>query len=458
MAWALLYNDCRVKAPCGRQGIPPGERIFGIVKNSVFGNRNFRLVFLGALVSELGALLYSFAVSFYILQISGNNAFLQGLYLALCAAALMIFTPIGGVLGDRFNKAKIMYVCDYLKGGTIVLATVCMLLFREPGTHIVILFALGILGNMISGIFTPAAGALLPHIVEEDKLQQANAFFSIKNSLEGILGIVLAGILYAALPIHTLFFLVGACFVASGVSEMLIRFEHVPSAEKLTLRLAFADMGEGLRYLRARKAIMALLGAMLFINFFFAPITGNFIPYFVRTDLANAPSYLLDKVLTPELWSSVFTVCFGAGSLIGAAVLSARKPAEKCGHRIAVLLCAISAIMIAVTVSYWLLVDRSNGLNAMLPVFSAACIVLGILIAHINVPATTTMMRIVDKDKLSKVSSITNIGSQGMVPIASVLAGAVLQSFGSTALLAVCTLGFTVTAVLLLVNKPVREF
>ena len=233
------------------------------MKKSVFGNRNFRLVFLGALVSELGAILYSFAVGFYILQISGNNAFLQGLYLALCAAALLLFTPIGGVLGDRFNKAKIMYICDYLKGGTILLATVCMLLFREADAHIAILFVLGILGNMISGIFTPAAGALLPHIVEEDRLQQANAFFSIKNSLEGILGIVLAGILYAALPIHTLFFLVDACFIASGISEMLIRVGHVPSAEKLTLRLAFADMGEGLRYLRAQKAAVALLGASL---------------------------------------------------------------------------------------------------------------------------------------------------------------------------------------------------
>ena len=48
-------------------------------KTNVFFNRNFRLVFLGALVSELGALLYSFAVGFYILQISGNNAFLQSL-------------------------------------------------------------------------------------------------------------------------------------------------------------------------------------------------------------------------------------------------------------------------------------------------------------------------------------------------------------------------------------------
>ena len=63
------------------------------MKDNVFRNRNFRLVFLGALVSELGALLYSFAVSFYILQISGNSAFLQGLYLALCGAAMLVFTP-----------------------------------------------------------------------------------------------------------------------------------------------------------------------------------------------------------------------------------------------------------------------------------------------------------------------------------------------------------------------------
>ena len=88
-------------------------------KQNVFRNRNFRLVFLGALVSELGSILYSFAVSFYILDISGNNAFLQGLYLALCGVAMLVFTPVGGVMGDRFNKAKIMYLCDYLKGGII---------------------------------------------------------------------------------------------------------------------------------------------------------------------------------------------------------------------------------------------------------------------------------------------------------------------------------------------------
>ena len=426
-------------------------------KDNVFRSRNYRLVFFGALVSELGALLYNFAVSFYILQISGNSAFLQGLYLALCGAAMLVFTPVGGVLGDRFNKAKIMYLCDYVKGGMILLATALMLVFTEADAHIAILFALGILGNVISGIFTPAAGALIPHIVAEDRLQQANSYFTIKSSLEGILGVVLAGILYAALPIHTLFFMVGACFVASGVSEMMIRYQHTAPAEQLTLRVAVRDMGDGLKYLKTQKAILALLGAVLFINFFAAPVTGNFIPFFVRTDLAGAPSYLLDRLLTPELWSSVISVSIGIGSLIGAAILSARKPAEKCGHTVAVQLCINAAVMILLSACYWLMVDRGNALNIFLPLFCLGGFVTGLQLSFINIPISTAIMRVVERDKLSKVNSIISIGSQGMIPIASVLAGAVLQSFGSSVLLFACSLGFTVTAILLLINKPVRE-
>ncbi|MBQ7183122.1 MAG: MFS transporter [Clostridia bacterium] len=424
---------------------------------NVFGVRNFRLVFFGALVSELGALLYSFAVSFYILEISGNSAFLQGLYLALCGAAMLILTPVGGVMGDRFDKAKIMAVCDFLKGGTIALATALMLVFRDPDAHIAILFTLGILGSAVSGVFNPAAGALLPHIVTEDRLQQANSYFTIKSSLESILGVILAGILYAALPIHTLFFLVGGCFILSGVSEMFIRCDRVAPEGRLTLRAAFRDMGDGIRYLRTQKAILALLGAILFINFFFSPVTGNFIPYFVRTDLNPASSYLFDSVLTPEMWSSVFSACFGMSSLIGAAILSARPQADKCGFRVALRLCAVAVIMVGATACYCLTAARGSGLNIFLIAFCLCCLAIGALISWINIPVTTAVMRIVDRDKLSKVNSIISIGSQGMIPLASVLAGAVLNAMGSAALLAACSLGFTVTAALLLFSRPVRD-
>ena len=424
---------------------------------NVFANRNYRLVFLGALVSESGALLYSFAVGFYILEISENNAFLQGLYLALCGVALLLFTPVGGVLGDRVNKAKIMYVCDYIKGGMIILAAILMMILPSPAAHIVILFILGILGNVVSGLFNPAAGAMLPNIVQPEQLQQANAYFSIKTSMESILGVILAGILYAVLPINVLFIAVGACFIASGISEMLIRYAHTTSAEPITLRLAVSDMKEGIRYLRVQKAILAILGAALFINFFIAPVTGNFIPYFIKTDLETAPAYLFDSILKPELWSSMFSVCIGASSLIGAVIMSVRKQEEKCGLKVAKRLCVFSVVMIGLAIGYWWLVASDVSLNAFLLVFSAGCLAIGFLLSLINIPLNTTIQRRVERNKLSKVGSIVSVGSQGMIPIASVLAGAALQAFGSTMLLVICATGFTITAVLLLTNRHVRS-
>lgn len=364
---------------------------------NVFANRNYRLVFFGALVSELGALLYSFAVGFYILEISGNSAFLQGLYLALCGAALLLFTPAGGVLGDRFNKAKIMYVCDYIKGGMIILATVFMMILPLPEAHIVILFILGILGNVVSGIFNPAAGAMLPDIVEPQQLQQANAYFTIKSSMESILGVVLAGILYAVLPLKVLFLAVGTCFTASGISEMLIRYDHTPSAEPITFSLAVSDMKEGILYLKGRKAIMAVICAALFINFFFTPVTGNFIPYFIKTDLEPAPAYLFDSVLKPELWSSVFSVCVGASSLVGAVMMSAGAQEEKCGLKVAERLCVFSGVMIALAIGYWYLVASDVSLNAFLLAFGAGCLAIGFLLSLINIPLNTAIQRSVEK-------------------------------------------------------------
>ncbi len=425
-------------------------------KRSVFANRNFRLVFLGALVSELGALLYSFAVGFYILEISGNNAFLQGLYLALCGVVLLLFTPLGGVLGDRRNKAAIMFVCDYLKGGLILLATLLMLIFRQNSAHLAILFVIGMFGNAVSGIFNPAAGALLPYIVEEWQLQQANAYFSVKSALQSVLGIMLAGILYAALPVQLLFVVVGVCYLLSGVSEMFIRYAHSPKTEKLSLRVALSDMREGVLYLKGQKAVMAIMAAALFLNFFMVPLSGNFLPYFVRTDVARAPSYLFQRLLTPELWSSAFGMLIGLSSLVGSMILSARAQDEKCGLKVARRLCWTAGVMILLTLGYWLLVARGLSLNGFLLLFSLGCLLIGLLMAFVNIPLNTMLMRLVEKDMLSKVSSILSIITQGLIPISSVLAGAVLQGFSSTVLLAVCSAGFTLTALFLLFNKHAR--
>ena len=201
----------------------------------------------------------------------------------------------------------------------------------------------------------------------------------MKNALQGILGIILAGILYALLPIHALFLLVGACYLASGISEMMIRYEFHPSPERLTMKRAFRDLADGFRYLTDQKALLAMLAAILFINFFFVPLSGNFLPYFVKTGLAEAPSYLFDNFLTPEQWSSAFEVCVGISTLIGAAILSGREQADHCGKKVAGLLCAIAAVLILLTIGYVVWVDRSSQINVFLISLSLGFFAIGFL-------------------------------------------------------------------------------
>lgn len=424
---------------------------------NVFKNRNFVLVFLGALVSELGGTLYNFAVSFYILEISGNNAFLQGLYLAVTGITMLVITPFGGVLSDRLNRVKIMYVCDYLRGSAIIVATVLMLAFNTPDSHLVILFAMGVTGNVIGGIFSPASAALLPGIVNEDQFQQANSYFTMKSSFISILGVIAAGILYAELSVTTLFFIVGVCFCLSGVSEMFIKVQFTAGSEKMNLQLVFSDMKDGLAYILGKKAICIFMCAMLFINFFFSPVFSNFMPLFIKTDLVSAPSYLFDSFLTPELWSSVFSLVIGVSTIITSVILSTKKQEDKCGFKIAVRICVLTFFMIAITAGYRVFVAGNHDVNPFLIIMAVSWIAVGAVTVLINIPANTVLLKIVDRDKLGKVSSITNVLTQGLIPLASVLAGIILQKAGCTALLTVCTTGFALTALIMLFNKYVKE-
>ena len=283
---------------------------------NVFRNKNFTLTFLGALVSNVAALFYAFAVSFYILKITNNNALIQGLYLATGGITFCIVTLFGGVVADRFDKAKIMYICDYLKGGIIIGFTfLLMFVIKSTEWQVASLFIATVLLTAIAGIFTPASSALLPQIVEENQFQQAQSYFSILNSFQSIVGIILAGVLYTLIPINVLFFIVGGCYILSAISEMFIKYtsEYEKRNEKLTIKAVFSDIKDGFKYLSSIKALLVMMVCILFINFFFSPIFENFPPYFIATDISGT-NYLFHDVMAPEMWSSFFSVAVGLGS------------------------------------------------------------------------------------------------------------------------------------------------
>lgn len=426
---------------------------------NVFRNKNFTLVFLGTVVSNIAALFYSFAVSFYILKITGNNALIQGLYLATGGVTFCVVTLFGGVVADRFNKAKIMYICDYLKGGIIIAFTLLlMFVIKSTAWKVAALFVVTVLLNAIAGLFSPASSALLPQIVEENQFQQTESYFSILSSFQSIIGVILAGILYTLVPINILFFIVGGCYILSAISEMFIKYtsQFEKRDEKLTVKAVFGDIKDGFKYLASIKAILVMMICILFINFFFTPIFDNFPPYFIATDITGT-NYFFHDTMAPEMWSSFFSVAIGVGSLIMGIVLSNLKQVEKCNPVVRWSMIAVSILVGLLVLFYGLFTHNIISINALLIILLVILFFIGVTIVLINIPSAAAMMKIIDKDKFGKVSSVTNIGSQGLIPLSMFLGGVAITYMGSLGMLIACAGGLLATSLVLFFVPSVRE-
>lgn len=428
-----------------------------VKRKNIFRNRNFTLVFLGALVSNVAALFYSFAVSFYILTLTDNNAFIQGLYLAIGGIVYCIASLFGGGISDRFDKTKIMYICDYIKGFVIIGFTLLfMFVINSNSIKVISLFIITIILNVIAGIFSPASSALLPQIVEEDDFQQAQSYFSILGSFQSIVGVFLAGILYSLIPIDILFLIVGICYIGSAISEMFIKYEHEKTNENISLSTMLNDIKSGFTYFVSVKPIFILMMGILVLNFFFSPFYSNFIPYFIVSDVTGA-DYFLKELITPELWSSLFSIGLGIGSLIVGFIFSLMKQREKYAKLIKLSLILVSFIFVIDTLVYYLFSKDFITINILLISFFISFVLIGGLLIMINVPGSTAMMKMIDKDNFGKVSSVINISSQGLIPFSTFLAGICLTHLGSFGLLLICSLGVLAASILISINRSIDE-
>ena len=428
----------------------------GKVKN-VFTNKNFVLAFLGAFVSNMGNILYSFAVSYYILYLSDNNALIQGLYLATGGITFILVVLFGGVISDRFHKGKIMYTCDYLKGIILIAFTILLMtIIKDNNSKITILFILAVIGNIIAAIFSPASSSLIPHIVPEESYQQAQSYYSLMNSVQSILGIVLAGVLYSVIPVNTLFIIVGGCYIVSGISEMFIRYNFVKPKDKLTIKTAFVDIKDAFKYVYNLKPIFYLIICILFVNFFFSPIFANFMPYFISTDVATS-NYLFNDFLEPEMWNSIIVVFESIGSIGSAVVLSILKKKKHISRGLRISFILVSAVSSLFVMFYLFfqhdIIDISFLLISMVFIMFS----IGVIIVTINVPIGATLYTWVEKEKLGKVSSLVDIGSQGLIPLSNLLGGIIISGLGTGALLIGCAAGFTIMTVLIIISKQIGK-
>ena len=175
----------------------------------LFKNRNFSLLFTGNFVSEMGNVLFGFVAGLYVIDITDGSAILLAVFMALGALVRLLFSPIAGVLVDRWDKVKIIYLTDFIRGLIYLTTAYVFFIGVETQTAIWILIIVTILSGIISAFFGPAITAATPEIVGLDKVQQANGANSIIQSVTMIMGVILGAAALEIFPFYVALLLNG---------------------------------------------------------------------------------------------------------------------------------------------------------------------------------------------------------------------------------------------------------
>lgn len=216
-------------------------------------NRDYRHLWLAALVSYLGDWFNLLAAAALIARLDGTGKSFSFLLLARFLP-LFLFTPVSGVLADRFDRRHLMIVSDILRAVTVL----GFLLVRDSGM-IWLFYLLTVVQFALSALFTPARTSVLAKVVAPKDLVTANGLDGLTWSTMLFVGALLGGLATAAFGITTAFILDALTFVLSAwfVTRISIaggrQRQDVSGME--VGRLRFVD---GLRYLWGVPVLLVL--------------------------------------------------------------------------------------------------------------------------------------------------------------------------------------------------------
>jgi MFS family permease len=276
-------------------------------------NRNYRLLWVAQIVSELGDWFYTLAVYHLLLDLTGGKAQAVALAVILQVLPNTFAAPTAGVLNDRISRKRIMIGADLVRF-FIVLG---MLLVRTP-SMVWLVYPLLLAETIGAAFFEPAHSAVIPNIVPENQVLAANALASITWSFCLAAGAALGGAAAVWLGRDAVFVLNAGSFLLSAWLIRRMKFAEPHAAGRPPLRarelVEFTPILEGIRYIRHDPRIFAtvfvkggigLLGA----NNVLLPILGERV---FPVKLAG-----LDHSRASLLGMSMLMGARGAGSLLG---------------------------------------------------------------------------------------------------------------------------------------------
>lgn len=379
-------------------------------------SRDFRLFWIGQLVSLTGTWIQSVAQQWLVLKLTGS-AFDLGLVTTVQFTPLLLMALIGGAVADRVSKRELLLVTQIVSA---ILAVILGLLV-STGTvqywHVLVIA--GALGT-VNAFYTPARQAFVPELVSKEALLNAVALNSAIFNGARVVGPAVGGILVASLGLSLNFYLNAASFLGVIVSLLFIKPRKVDVTR--TQQSVLTNVKEGLDYIRAEPSVLTILALIGVASLFGLNFT-TLMPVFARFVLhvgSDGFGFLMASM--------------GIGSLTGAislAFFTRRDLAKRLIYG--------GAIGFTVT-------EILFGFSKIYPLSIALLVVVGLSSTLFSTTANTRILSMTPNQLQGRVMSVYSLMFLGMTPFGSFLSGLVAQHFGAPVALiggALITLVFT---------------
>jgi len=241
-----------------------------------FKSRNYRLYFTGQSISLIGTWMQKTAVSWVIYTLT-HSTFMLGLTLFASQFPSFLFSLMGGVVSDRYNRFRVLLATQV---ASMIQAILLAVLILANHYQVWEILGLSVLLGIINAFDVPARQSLVYEMVEDkNDLPNALALNSSMVNLSRLIGPAIAGIILEALGD-------GACFVGNAMSFVAViaslLMMRLPTYEaKPHPKNVFGELREGFSYLKRAPSISFILVMLALMSLMVLPYT-TLIPYYAR--------------------------------------------------------------------------------------------------------------------------------------------------------------------------------
>jgi MFS family permease len=395
-------------------------------------HRNYRLFFVGQGLSLVGTWMQNLALSWLVYRLT-NSVFLLGVVGFSSQIMILVFSPLAGVIADRFNRHRLIVMTQIL---ALLQAVVLTILVYTALINVWEIIVLCLCLGFVMSFDAPLRQSFVVEMVGDKKdLGNAIALNSTVFNGARLIGPALAGIAIAALGEGFCFLMNAVSYLAVIVSLLMMRLNAAPKPKKESAVLR--EMKEGFAYayrFPPIRYVILLLGSISLIGMPYAVL----MPVFARDILRGGPQTL-----------GLLVGMSGIGAICGGAYLASRKNVIGLTRIIPAASAIFSLALIAFSFSSVLW-------------FSLAAVTLGGFGMMLHMASSNTLLQtVVDEDKRGRVMSLYTMAFLGMTPFGSLFAGSLASRIGAQLTLALCgllclSLAFCFTLLLPEIRRTIR--